>query len=74
MGILIDDFASGKNVTPLPDGVELGWYTKIKDLLPDEWELQDTIASENANLLDLFSHMTERLMDLCPAESRSISI
>lgn len=59
MGILINDFATGKNVTPLPDGVEeFSWQTKIKNLLPDEWVLRDTVANDNANVLDILSHVS----------------
>ena len=58
MGILIDDFANGRNVTALPDGVELGWHTKVKDLLPNDWQLYDPIASDNANILDILSHVS----------------
>ena len=40
MGILIDDFATGKNVTVLPAGVsEFNWETKVQALLPDDWKL-----------------------------------
>ncbi|EIN06837.1 beta-lactamase/transpeptidase-like protein [Punctularia strigosozonata HHB-11173 SS5] len=59
MGIMIDDFAKGKNVTSLPPSIEvLDWDTKIKELLPDEWELQDHCATEGINLRDIFAHHT----------------
>ncbi|TDL29088.1 beta-lactamase/transpeptidase-like protein [Rickenella mellea] len=59
VGILIDDYASGKNTTPLPAGLSgLDWDTKIKDILPGEWMLQDTWATEKANLLDILSHVS----------------
>ncbi|KIJ27804.1 hypothetical protein M422DRAFT_215671, partial [Sphaerobolus stellatus SS14] len=38
--------------------VNLTWSTKVKDILPDEWVLQDKVAEERANLLDLISHRT----------------
>lgn len=42
MGILMDDFAHGRNVTALPSGVDVfDWDTKIKDLLGEEWVLMD---------------------------------
>lgn len=55
----MDDFASGRNVTPLPLGVEqFDWHTKVKDILPDEWELMDEWASEKANIRDVLSHVS----------------
>jgi CubicO group peptidase (beta-lactamase class C family) len=57
MGILMDDFAHGRNATPLPGDVQrFDWDTKVKTLLPGEWKLMDTFASENAALKDIFSH------------------
>ncbi|KAH7929367.1 beta-lactamase/transpeptidase-like protein [Leucogyrophana mollusca] len=59
LGILIDDFAYGRNVTALPPGLsELTWTTKIKDILPGEWELMDEWASEKANVYDILSHVS----------------
>ncbi|KAI6121289.1 beta-lactamase/transpeptidase-like protein [Pisolithus sp. B1] len=59
LGILIDDFANGRNVTALPPGLtELTWHTKVKDLLLGEWQLIDEWASERANLKDILSHVT----------------
>ncbi|KAI6135848.1 beta-lactamase/transpeptidase-like protein [Pisolithus thermaeus] len=59
LGILMDDFANGKNVTALPSGAtELTWHTKVKDLLPGEWQLIDEWASERTNLKDILSHVT----------------
>lgn len=40
-----------------PD-VDLEWTTKIADILPDEWKLQDIVTQERANLLDILSHRT----------------
>jgi CubicO group peptidase (beta-lactamase class C family) len=57
IGLLIDDFAHGRNAAPLPPGLhELTWDTKIQDLLPDEWKLQDAWTSEKASIRDLLSH------------------
>lgn len=69
MGILIDDYASGKNTTALPPGVtDLDWNTKVQDLLPGEWELQNTWASEKADLRDILSHVSglPRSVLCCP--------
>jgi len=53
----MDDFAHGQNLTALPDGVnEFTWNTKVKDLLPDAWELMDPWASSKANIRDILSH------------------
>ncbi|KAI9567885.1 beta-lactamase/transpeptidase-like protein [Boletus coccyginus] len=58
LGLLIDDFANGKNVTALPSGLsELTWHTRLRDLLP-EWQLMDAWASEKANLRDVLSHVS----------------
>ncbi|KAF8508999.1 hypothetical protein BU17DRAFT_56461 [Hysterangium stoloniferum] len=33
------------------------WKMKIKDILPgNQWKLQDTVAQNQANLIDIFSH------------------
>lgn len=53
----MDDYAIGKNSTPLPSALKtFTWETKIKDLLPGEWVLQDKWATEKANVLDILSH------------------
>jgi CubicO group peptidase (beta-lactamase class C family) len=58
LGILIDDFANGKNATALSPGLtETTWHTRLKDLLPD-WQLMDEWASEKANLRDILSHVS----------------
>ncbi|KAJ7201961.1 beta-lactamase/transpeptidase-like protein [Mycena rebaudengoi] len=50
LGILMQDFAIGKNKTALPSTVStFDWDTKMQDLLPEEWM---------ANLKDLLSHVT----------------
>ncbi|KAL5529636.1 hypothetical protein ACEPAG_5621 [Sanghuangporus baumii] len=57
LGILIDDYAYGKNTTPLPDGLrKLDWDTKIQHVLPGEWQLQDEWTTEKANFKDILSH------------------
>lgn len=59
MGLLIDDFAHGRNNTALPAGVrELAWNTKMKDLLPGDWALMDKWATEKASLRDALSHVS----------------
>lgn len=62
LGILMEDFASGKNATPLPPGVtSFSWDTKIADLLRDDpsgWKLQDEWANAKANVRDILSHVT----------------
>jgi hypothetical protein len=59
MGILIDDFAHGRNTTPLPAGLStLRFKTKVADILPNDWELMAPLASQKANLVDLLTHMS----------------
>ncbi|KAL4251706.1 class-A beta-lactamase family protein [Abortiporus biennis] len=59
MGILMDDFANHRNVTPLPPNIDtFDWQTKVKDLLPSEWELRDEWASTKSNLEDILSHVS----------------
>ena len=59
MGILIDDFAHGRNTTPLPTGLStLTWKTKLADILPNDWDLMDPWASQKANLIDILSHVS----------------
>jgi hypothetical protein len=59
VGILIDDFAAGTNTTALPGNLTtLTFDTKMKDILPGLWELQDEWASEKASLLDILSHVS----------------
>ncbi|RDX45785.1 beta-lactamase/transpeptidase-like protein [Lentinus brumalis] len=59
MGILMDDFANGRNVTALPVGLsEFKFDTKLQALLPDVWKLEDEFASQKANIRDLLSHVT----------------
>lgn len=55
----MDDFVQGRNVTSLPEGVvHFDWDTKLADLLPGEWELQDEWASKNTNLRDALGHVS----------------
>ena len=55
----MDDFAQGRNVTPLPAGLTtFDWETKLVDLLPDEWALEDECASKKANVRDTLTHVT----------------
>lgn len=59
VGILIDDFAQGRNQTALPPGVHtLDWDTKLIDLLLDDWKLMDDWASKKATLRDVLSHQS----------------
>ncbi|KAJ6584394.1 beta-lactamase/transpeptidase-like protein [Mycena capillaripes] len=59
LGILMQDFAGGKNKSALPDGViEFNWDTKMRDLLPDEWMTEDEWTTDKASLKDLLSHVT----------------
>ena len=59
IGLLMEDYAHGRNATPLPPTVEaFGWDTKMNDLLPKEWALEDEWASAKTNLRDAFGHVT----------------
>ncbi|KAF7316348.1 Beta-lactamase domain-containing protein [Mycena indigotica] len=59
LGILMDDFSNGENATSLPDRVsEFNWNSKLIDLLPGEWALEDEWATNNTDLKDLLSHRT----------------
>ncbi|GJE94198.1 beta-lactamase/transpeptidase-like protein [Phanerochaete sordida] len=59
MGILIDDFAQGRNKTPLPAGVQqLDWHTKVVGLFPNDWGLMDEWASEKVTVRDILSHQS----------------
>lgn len=59
MGILIDDFAHGRNSTPLPANLSsLTWKTKLAHILPDDWKLIDPWANQKANLIDILSHVS----------------
>ncbi|KAI0070056.1 beta-lactamase/transpeptidase-like protein [Panus rudis PR-1116 ss-1] len=59
MGILMDDFANGRNVTSLPPGLDLfNWKTKVKDILPGEWKLLDQWANDKASIRDILNHVS----------------
>ncbi|KAH9063769.1 beta-lactamase/transpeptidase-like protein [Lactarius deliciosus] len=59
LGILIEEFAQGRNTTPLPIGLStLSWQTKLADILPGDWELSDPWASKKANLIDILTHVS----------------
>ncbi|KAI0075191.1 beta-lactamase/transpeptidase-like protein [Panus rudis PR-1116 ss-1] len=59
IGILMDDFANGRNATALPVGIRhFDWYTTITDLLPDDWKLLDEWAHSKANIRDVLSHVS----------------
>lgn len=59
MGILMEDFASGKNVTALPPGLkQFNFDTKVQDILPGEFELMDPWANEKANIRDILGHVS----------------
>jgi hypothetical protein len=65
-GLIMDDFANGRNVTPLPgDLQELTWTTKIADLLPGDWKLMDPWASEAVGVRDALSHVSGLPRSVC---------
>ena len=64
VGLLIDDYANGKNVTPLPSGLKhFDWDTKLIDILPKEleWSLQDLggddWATREMTIADALGHV-----------------
>ncbi|KAH7908433.1 beta-lactamase/transpeptidase-like protein [Hygrophoropsis aurantiaca] len=75
LGILMDDFASGRNVTSLPPGLTGGsfdWHTKVKDILPGDWELLDGWATDKATIRDILSHVSGMpSQDMSPSSSDS---
>ncbi|KAJ7292172.1 beta-lactamase/transpeptidase-like protein [Mycena rebaudengoi] len=59
LGILMQDFERGENKTALPPAISaFNWDTKMQDLLPGEWLLEDPVTTKEANLKDLLSHQT----------------
>lgn len=59
IGILMDDFARGKNVTSLPPNVhQFDWEMKVVDLLPGDWLLMDEWTTRKANIRDVMSHVS----------------
>ncbi|KAH7927509.1 beta-lactamase/transpeptidase-like protein [Leucogyrophana mollusca] len=73
LGILIDDFASGKNITSLPSGLAtFDWDTKVKNILPGDWKLMDEGATEKATIRDILAHVSgQPAQDLSYATSDS---
>ena len=64
IGLLIEDYATGKNVTPLPSGLQrFDWDTKLVDIIPKEleWGLQDLggddWATRKASIADALGHV-----------------
>ena len=64
MGLLIEDYATGRNVTPLPPGLSrFSWDTKVVDILPKElgWGLHDLAgddwATRKASIADALGHV-----------------
>lgn len=59
LGILMDDFANGRNVTSLPENAtEFTWDTKIEHLLPKFWVTDDSWIVHGANIRDILSHVS----------------
>jgi CubicO group peptidase (beta-lactamase class C family) len=58
LGLLIDDFKHGRNVTALPAGLdELTWSSKLKSVLPD-WSAADQDIYQHLTLRDALSHVS----------------
>ncbi len=65
LGILMDDFAHGRNVTPLPAQLaRFDYETRVKDLLPGDlgWGLHaiggDSWATDKARIQDILGHVS----------------
>ncbi|PIL26205.1 hypothetical protein GSI_11960 [Ganoderma sinense ZZ0214-1] len=63
IGLLMEDYAEGKNATPLPPGLgRFDWDTKVADIVPRGlgWSLQDLNgddwASRDASIADVLGH------------------
>ena len=61
----MDDYAHGRNLTPLPEGVKrFDWDTRVRDILPKElnWSLRpidgDDSATRNAKIKDILGHVS----------------
>ena len=56
----MDDYAQGRNVTPLPSGIgSFTWETKIQALFPpSEWALADSYATAKLNVRDALGHVS----------------
>jgi CubicO group peptidase (beta-lactamase class C family) len=58
VGLLIDDFAHGRNMISLPQIIStVTWSTKIKDVLPD-WSTSDPIMNKELSIRDALPHMS----------------
>jgi CubicO group peptidase (beta-lactamase class C family) len=41
------------------ESIPIAWDTKVKDILPETlWALQDPIAQDHADVIDILSHRT----------------
>ncbi|EMD35204.1 hypothetical protein CERSUDRAFT_116672 [Gelatoporia subvermispora B] len=61
VGLLMEDYAHGRNVTPLPPNVsQFDWHTRLADLLPAEWDLPpgSEWTVQKTNLKDALAHVT----------------
>ncbi|TFY68039.1 hypothetical protein EVJ58_g1251 [Rhodofomes roseus] len=61
LGLLMEDYALGRNVTALPRGMEqFNWETKIREMFDTQSPLifADPWARSQASLLDVLSHMS----------------
>lgn len=59
LGVLMEDFATGRNVTPLPDGLtRFDWDSKVVDVLPGEWKMMDHWTTERASMRDILAHVS----------------
>jgi CubicO group peptidase (beta-lactamase class C family) len=57
LGLVMDDFAHGRNTTPLPPKVKaFTVQSKLADLLPGDWKLMDDYASKKTAVHDLLTH------------------
>jgi CubicO group peptidase (beta-lactamase class C family) len=58
LGLVMDDFKHGRNVTALPAGLdELTWSSKLKNVLP-EWSSVDRDIYEHLTFRDALSHVS----------------
>ncbi|TBU36177.1 beta-lactamase/transpeptidase-like protein [Dichomitus squalens] len=65
VGLLMEDYATAKNVTPLPSGLtRFDWDTKVIDIVPKElqWGLHDIggddWATRKASIADILGHVS----------------
>lgn len=54
IGLLIE------NGTRLSSGEQLGWNTKIKDVVPD-WDMRDKYARDHVDITDLLGRSSRRI-------------